>query len=382
MKRQVIIRSIAIAFAGIAASVFATKELLIDRSAPASGYAAGVTKTPDSVKGASLIGAGTEAAGNRSAANATDPQISPERVEGSLPILAFDPPETHAPAQEMASELTLSALDGSLTPQTERVLQEDFRPELALVEAGRMDESMLCEPDMRLNPLPEGMVQLQVIAPCQGDGRIVVSHGDLAFSAFLDADGVYQAGIPVLGSDARFYVFLPDDSMLQASAHLPDLGDHHRVVLQWMGDYGVGLHAFHRDAGFGEVGHIFADSPHDPELAAARLVMLGDARGPEPMLAQIYSVPVDQRDAVRLELELAFDQRSCGRDILAHVMQIAPGLEGDLSEVSLAMPDCDAEAGLVILALPLQSPPDTASDTALDLPEAAAADRELAQGAQ
>lgn len=381
MKRQVIIRSIAIAFAGIAASVFATKELLIDRSAPATEHAAGVTTEPDSVKGASLIGAGTEAAGKRAAPIAPEPQLSAERADASLPGLTFDDPQTaHAPAQEMAPELSLSALDGSLSPQTERVLREDFRPELALVEAGSMDDSLLCESDMRLMPLPGAMVRLHIAAPCQAEGRIVVSHGDLAFSVFLDADGGYQADIPVLASDARFYVFLPDDSLLQASAHLPELDEHHRVVVQWMGNYGIGLHAFHRDAGFGEVGHVFAESPHDPELADARLIKLGDARGPEPMLAQIYSIPVDQRDATRLELEVTFDQQSCGRDILAHVMQIAPGLEGDLSEVSLAMPECNAPAGLAILNLPLQSPPD---QTALETSEASeAAAPELAQGGQ
>lgn len=380
MKRQVIIRSIAIAFAGIAASVFATKELLIDRSAPATEHAAGVTTEPDSVKGASLIGAGTEAAGKRAASIAPEPQLSAERADASLPTLAFAPPRAHAPAQEKAAELSLSALDGSLTPQTERVLREDFRPELALVEAGSMDDSLLCEADIRLMPLPGAMVRLQIAAPCQGEGRVVVSHGDLAFSVFLDGDGAYQAEIPVLASDARFYVFLPDDSLLQASAHLPDLDDHHRVVLQWMGNYGIGLHAFHRDAGFGATGHVFAESPHDPELAAARLITLGDARGPEPMLAQIYSIPVEQRDATRLEMEVTFDQQSCGRDILAHVMQIAPGLEGDLSEISLAAPECDAPAGLAIVKLPLQSPPD---ETALETSEASeAAAPELAQGGQ
>ncbi|MCC5991493.1 MAG: hypothetical protein JJT99_03120 [Rhodobacteraceae bacterium] len=377
MKRQVIIRSIAIAFAGIAASVFATKELLIDRPASGTEHAAGVTTAPDSVKGASLIGAGTEAASNRTAANAPDLQISAERPDEPLPMLVFEPPTAvHAPAQEMASELSLSALDGALTPQTERVLREDFRPELALVEAGSMDDSLLCDPDIRLTPLPEAMVQLQVAARCQGEGRIVVSHADLAFSAFLDADGLYQGAIPALSSEARVYVFLPDDNMLQASALVPELGDHHRVVLQWMGDYGLGLHAFHHNASFGEAGHVFSENPHDPELAAAFLITLGDARGPEPMLAQIYSIPVDQRDAARLELEVTSDKRSCGRDIMAHVMQIAPGLQGDMSEVSFAMPACDSEVGLAILNLPFQTP----RDTALDAPEPTTP--ELAQGTQ
>ena len=104
-------------------------------------------------------------------------------------------------------------------------------------------------------------------------------------------------------------MFLAEDIYLQAAASVPEADDHVRVALQWSGEASFALHAYHDGASHGENGHVHALRPFDPNLEESFLISLGESGGPEPMVAEIYSVPVTFVENSRLEIEFQFNEQ-------------------------------------------------------------------------
>ncbi|WFE76141.1 hypothetical protein [Roseinatronobacter sp. S2] len=351
MNSQIIIRGTAIAIAGIAASIFAAKEFIGDPSQPQPQ--AQTQSTPQSangtVVGASLIGAGSSIAKDEGAIPAAS------LAEPDLP-LNIDTATTES-ADSAKPELILGALEPDLRGDNALRLDADFRPELALAEASldEYDEHHAdCSANIALEASVDALLNMRLSAPCNASQRVVISHGDLAFSAYTDEDGAFSAYIPALAEDASVDAFLEDGTLLQASTTVPDVTLHHRVIVQWTGDFGLSLHAFHQDAAYGSSGHIHASRPFDPDLQEAFVISLGETHGPDAMMAHIYSVPVAMLGQSRVELEAAHDFRSCGKDLSAYVLQSDGGQTAGLKELSLAMPDCGPDQGVAVIALPFE----------------------------
>ncbi|MCC5958604.1 MAG: hypothetical protein JJU08_04640 [Rhodobacteraceae bacterium] len=358
MNSQIIIRGTAIAIAGIAASIFAAKEFIGDPSQPQPQSQAQTQSTPQSangtVVGASLIGAGSSVAKDEGATPAAS------SAEPDLP-LNIDTATTESPTTESADstkpELLLGALEPDLRGDTALRLDADFRPELALAEASLNDydeHHADCTTNITLEASVDALLNMRLSAPCNASQRVVISHGDLAFSAYTDEDGAFSAYIPALAEDASVDAILEDGALLQASATVPDVSLHHRVIVQWTGDFGLSLHAFHQGAAYGTSGHIHASRPFDPDLQEAFVISLGETHGPDAMMAHIYSVPVAMLGQSRVELEAAHDFRSCGKDLSAYVLQSDGGQTAGLKELSLAMPDCGPDQGVAVIALPFE----------------------------
>jgi hypothetical protein len=171
-----------------------------------------------------------------------------------------------------------------------------------------------------------------------------------------DAEGEYSAFVPALSATVRVDAFLADDSHLQAETDLPEVADYARMVVQWSGADAVSLHAFHRGAEFGGDGHIHALNPFDPALEEAFLVGLGDADAAEPLLAQVYSVPMSEAAGASLQLEVDVTSGNCGTDMIAYVLPKFGARDADMRELGLSMPDCDATGGMVLVDLPFTAP--------------------------
>ncbi|MGY6703521.1 hypothetical protein [Roseinatronobacter sp.] len=374
MNRQIIIRGTAIAIAGIAASIFAAKEFIGDGQQQTARTHTQTKPTAEhgngGVVGASLIGAGSLAAEPENPA----PASADATIEPVLQLAADPAPAEMSPAISAEQpELVLGALDADLRSDNTPRLDADFRPDLALelAEAVLDQRPADCTAHMTLEPSIDALLNMTIVAPCNMLERVVVSHGDLAFSAYTDENGTVSAYIPALSEDASVDAYLEDGTMLQARALVEDVALHHRVIVQWTGDFGLSLHAFHRDAAYGSSGHVHASSPFDPDLQEAFIIGLGDARGPEDMLAHIYSIPTELLDAARVELEAAHDMRSCGKDVSAYILQSNGGQTAGLKELSLAMPDCGTDQGMAVIALPFEyarhAQPADAQDDALIL---------------
>lgn len=346
MNSQIIIRGTAIAIAGIAASIFAAKEFMVEAPQSHAQTQVSPQNTNGAVVGASLLGAG-------SAPAEISAQPANSQAEDTL-IFDADLADGTENSTQREAELVLGALDTVVPSDTASRLDADFRPELALAETSTRDNDASCAPVMTLEPSVDALVNLRVTAPCNMSERIVISHDDLAFSAYTDDDGVLSVYIPALSENASVDAFLEDGTILQDSVTVPDVALHHRVIVQWTGDIGLSLHAFHRGAAYDSSGHIHASRPFDPDLQEAFVIGLGEARGPEPMMAHIYSVPVSMLDQSRMELEAVHDMRSCGKDVSAYIVQSGGGLRAELKELSLAMPACGMDQGLAVIALPFE----------------------------
>lgn len=321
MNRQMIIRGAAVSAAAIAASVFLAGQFLGDKATLADGA---IPDAPIEIRGASVVG----------------PYGSTTLPADKAPVLEF------------------AALEKSADTADASTAEESFQPELTFAETSqpvapqKPVESSLCDASLSAAPAVDGLMEIRLSAPCNMNERVVISHGDLAYSATLDDAGAYTAYIPALAADARIDAFLADDTYLQAQTEIADHNLHARMIVQWSGSAKVALHAFHRGAGYGEEGHISVLNPFDAALEEAFLVALGDRDGVEPMLAQVYSVPVERAADSRVQLELGVNAQTCGTDVVAFVMSTHGEGSGSVEELIVAMPDCGSGDGLVIVDLP------------------------------
>lgn len=372
MEKQMVVRGVAILCAGLSISVFAAPHIFLDKPEPenALDLAALQAREPE-VRSAGLTGSAKRL---QLGASDAEPPI-PEFANMQADILSEDMAEV--PAESMTLDIALAdplredRLSGEqITDMITTALTNtgpgtapdglrdlDLGPQLAFAGNDAADTPDHCTPLIEVTAGPDALVELSLFAPCQSDSRFVASHDDLAFSAFLDADGRYTAYLPALSPSARFDVFLSDDTHLHKTLDMRDVQAHKRVVLQWTGDARFGLHAFHNGAQFGDSGHLHAARPFDPELDEAFLISLGDLRGPEPILAQIYSVPVEHLANARVEVELAFSEADCGRDVMAFVSQTLGTSGTPATELTFSAPDCPTTAGAMVMGLEFASLP-------------------------
>ncbi|MFN7002353.1 MAG: hypothetical protein ACK4NW_02845 [Roseinatronobacter sp.] len=327
MEKQTIIRGAAILVAGITASTFSAQYLLEGRSATQVSQSVPTSETPQ------VVSAGFMAS-----------RSTPEVTTGDEAAL------------DDASFLALSNAADTVEAQAAPV---DFAPMLAATETrgeASSADALDCTPRLMAQDTIDALIELSVTAPCHTNERLVISHADLAFSAFTNGAGTFSAFLPALNETAKIDVFLGDDVFLQAEVAVPDVHAHYRVVLQWTGDAGFGLHAYHGEAGFGSEGHLHALKPFDASLDEAFLISLGERHGPEPMLAEVYSIPAGLAEISRIELELQFQAQECGQEVSAFVLQTGAGIVTDVKEASFATPPCPAEDGFVLMPLPMLEP--------------------------
>lgn len=322
MEKQTLIRSAAIIVAGIAASTYGAQYIFSGKQVGTDMQVSMQSQSPQ------IIGAGLM--GNLSPSTSTQVKVE---------------------------DTSFAALSDGLQVTPVAETGADFAPRLAFSEEASNSEGAVdCTPRLVARPAVDALIELSLSAPCHANERLVVSHDDLAFSAFTSDDGGFAAFIPALSPEAKLDVFLSEDVFLEATVLVEDVDAHARVVLQWTGEADFALHAYHRGARFGEDGHIHALKPFDPAQDEAFLISLGDKRGPEPMLAEIYSVPAQLAAASRIELELQFSADECGADYSAFILKTGPNATAHVTEAGFATPNCPAESGTLVMELPAMAP--------------------------
>lgn len=281
-----------------------------------------------------------------------------------------DRPGTPSDATQIAAEPTAP---GTASPMPDAPALAGTKLQLAapdLPEMDRADAQMAqsnmadpaaqptdCAPSLQLDAFVDGLIDLSFSAPCHAAQQITIEHAALRFTATLSDQGRYATYLPALAQEAQIRVQLEDGRELQRALFVPEAAEHHRVVLQWAGDLGVGLHGYHHGAAYGESGHIHAGRPFDPDLEGAFLIRLGDGVGDAARSAEIYSIPAAHLAQARLDLELRHDARSCGRDIALGLAQASR--QGAISETALVldMPGCAQDDTLVVVPIRLEPAP-------------------------
>ncbi len=343
MEKQHIIRGAAILCMAGSATVFAAPHIFKSDSGDATKVDLSVLQERAALKSAGLAGA------SNPFEVVPDPGvIDSEAVE----TRAMTGPDTELLEMAEAQTVRIAALEDSSDPTAAVEASDSADAQIALGEDAMMERD--CEATLTASATFDALIEVELVAPCHAESRFVISHDDLVVSAYLDTEGRFSTYFPALATTAKIDVFLADDTFISAKTEVEDADQFLRVMLQWTGEPQFGLHAYHDGARFGESGHVHAGQPFDPDLDEAFLISLGEMRGAESMLAQVYSLPLEMMDKSRLEVEAQFTQAQCGQDLLAFLSHSKGSHVSEMTEMKFAAPDCPASDGLMVMQVTLE----------------------------
>ncbi|MEZ5798833.1 MAG: hypothetical protein R3D63_15950 [Paracoccaceae bacterium] len=268
------------------------------------------------------------------------PSFAPEPATPSIPIKEVDPGDLAAPAPELAAlvpsdtgsaDLPLPQAPAAAAPATPGMAADD------------------CPVTLTLTPGQRAMISVALAAPCRAGQRIVLRHAGLAIAEKLDETGTLTLDLPALDSRGEVSVLLSDAKVLRDAAPVPEAGLVHRFAVQWMADDSFQLYAFENGADYGQPGAVSAEAP--VSAGGGYLVALGDPTLALPMMAQIYTWPADPGLAVDLTVESVVTDATCGRELIGETIESQAG-KAALTDLTLAMPECDAVGDILVLKNP------------------------------
>ena len=246
-------------------------------------------------------------------------------------------------------------------PQSAESVQPPEAPETP--EAG-MDpskvilsgDSINCPIDLQLLPAEAATLSLSLLAPCRASERVVIRHGGLAFTAQTSLIGGLAMSIPGMEISGAVTVRFEDGSEAHAAADLPDLPIYQRFAVQWMAQDTFEIHAFENGAGRNAPGHVSAANPQrrlsGVPTRGGDLTLLGDDSVALPMLAEVYTWPLDPAMSVEVQVETVVSDATCGRDLLGELLLSQAGAV-DVTDLTMATPACDAIGDVLVLNNPV-----------------------------
>jgi hypothetical protein len=219
-------------------------------------------------------------------------------------------------------------------------------PVLPAAPLAASPQSVDCTPRMQLKAAPGAMVDMTVSAPCDASAPVVLKHAGLVVSERIGALGHLVLRLPALDSAGRFALRLPDGREATAALPVPELAGMKRFAIQWAGKSGFILHGMTNGAEFGGAGDISPASVSNATTGGA-ISLLGDASVETPLLAQIYTYPTDATLA-DVVVEAPVSLASCGKLMQGQTILSTEGA-AQVTELTLAMPDCSAVGDFLVL---------------------------------
>jgi hypothetical protein len=212
-----------------------------------------------------------------------------------------------------------------------------------------------CRPVLTLAAAPGAMIHAALDAACAAGARAVIRHEGLSFTVRVGDDGRLDLALPAFADPATVTVQLPDDTA-SARVAVPGVAAFERFAVQWMGDDAFQLRAW-RDA----AGTVPAAAAATAGPGGDALVRLGASGVAAPILAEVYTFPAGAEPGdVRLDIEAAVTDATCGRDLIGETLQLSHG-QLLLRELTMPMPGCDAIGGALVMENP-QAPLSVASN--------------------
>ena len=211
-----------------------------------------------------------------------------------------------------------------------------------------------CENDIALIARSGGVLDLGLLAPCRPEQRVLIRHGGLVITAQTSPAGTLVTTIPAFQNPAQVIIAFADGTIVEQTVKVADLALFDRFAVQWMGDDAFQLHAYDATES-GQAGHIHAANPRSISAEGQFLSLLGDAGGPRPLLAQVFTWPAGTSalsNAVQIDLEAAVTEATCGREILGETLQLTGG-RLTVRDLTIAMPECSAVGEFVVLPNPV-----------------------------
>jgi hypothetical protein len=213
-------------------------------------------------------------------------------------------------------------------------------------------DSRNCPVSLDLTAAPKAMIDVTLLAPCSPEERVVIRHGGLAITGKTSLTGALFVSIPGMEEESVVSVLMPDGKDISAEISLPDLPIYRRIAVQWMDKDTFQLHAFEDGAIYGGKGHISAANPGN-KLAgipskSGFMAFLGDDSVALPMLAEVYTYPIDLGVPVELTIEVDVSEVTCNRELLGELLLSEGGTYG-ATDLTLATPECDAIGDVLVL---------------------------------
>lgn len=210
-----------------------------------------------------------------------------------------------------------------------------------------------------LELLDEGnaMIGGTLLAPCLPDQDLVIAHAGMVFSAKTLSTGALFFSLPALKSDGQVDIRFSDGETATAAVPMPDGAAVQRVAVQWPFEDGFAIHAFEDGAAFGAQGHIWQDTPNLPAAGALAkggyVHLLGDGSVDMPLMTQVFTY--DAVTPTEVLFEVAVTETNCAGEMMGDVL-FAKGGAVEKSEITVAMPPCDALGEYVHLGFTPPSP--------------------------
>ena len=268
------------------------------------------------------------------------PNAQPEPV---LPDTAFAPPPEPAisPPVEQVNLPNLNAPEADGPSEQETLLSGD---------------STNCPVRLSVMANAQATLDLTLVAPCRASQRVVIRHGGLAVTAMTTMTGSLFTSIPGMDSAGEVSVLFGDSVEVNAAEPLSDLALYRRFAVQWLADDAFQINAFENGAVFGGEGHVSAANPQrrlaNVPMESGYLDLLGDATAPLPMLAEVYTFPLDPAELVDLTIEASVTAATCDRELLGEVLLSEAG-KTTKTDLTMATPTCDAIGDVLVLNNPL-----------------------------
>ncbi|WP_434616642.1 hypothetical protein [Tabrizicola sp. M-4] len=238
------------------------------------------------------------------------------------------PSVSTSPALRLAAATPLGGYDhrqiphGDLVPAAATPEQNWSQP--ATMQTGSGTEG--CAASLDVFTGTDATLSVTLTAPCAANQTLVLRHAGLAVTYRTTASGAFFADIPALDALGQVAVRLEDGQEISAASPVPDIATINRLVVQGMGD------------------DRFSLQTEQPRL------ILGEATGPVPLLAEVATWP--EGEAPPVGIEAAVTETTCGRELLGEVILSETG-RITRSDLTLAMPECDGVDGFVALNNPL-----------------------------
>lgn len=260
-------------------------------------------------------------------------------------MAATDPAPAATPAQPVEPAAPVPDVANLPAPEPAPLpLPESEEAEPALAEAAET-----CLPTLDLTPEPDAMIGITLLAPCNPDDRIVLSHEGLAVTVQSTATGSVFTSLPALSTLGEVTARLADGTELSASLIVPEAAKVARFVVQWQGDDRLSLNAYADGAGFGDPGHHppvpLADLPLGTPVTG-QVVRLGTEAVTLPLVADVFTFAGNDGPALTIEAEVT--DKTCNRELLGETIESRDGL-AVAQDLTLAMPDCTAVGEFLVL---------------------------------
>ena len=211
-----------------------------------------------------------------------------------------------------------------------------------------------CQLTLDLSAEPGAMIGAMLLAPCHPGERVVLRHAGLAFTGQTTATGSLFLGLPALAARAEVEILFGNGDKVSSMVALEDFAGMQRFGVQWQATSdSFQLQAFEGGASYGDAGHKSADNPgaapfgQDPK-GTGYLSLLGDSTTDLPMLAEIYTFPRQPALAAEVLIEAAVTAVTCGHEMLGETLSSIDGVVV-VTELTLAMPECDAVGDFLVL---------------------------------